>query len=91
MLKCGEKQVGCGWQVADVTRALHSVSRVAGPADGPGLQDVLFNNRKCYVVPPGVVDEIMKRVKAVIEYDRQGGLYLAEMTMTGFTGQGATR
>ena len=41
---------------------------------------MLFNNRKCYVVPPGMVDEIMTRVKPIIEYDRVGGLYLADLT-----------
>ena len=80
--------VGCKWQVADVTKPLHSVSKVTGPADGPGTQDVLFNNQRCVVVPPGVVDEVLKKVKPVAEYLREGGLYTAEMKMTSFAGRG---
>ena len=85
--KCGE--VGCRWQVADVTKALHSVSTVCGPIDHPtGLQDVLFNNRTGYVVPPGVVDEIMKKINPVAEYGREGGLYVADMVVSTFRRQG---
>ncbi len=80
--------VGCKWQVANVTRPLHSVSTITGPYDGPGKQDVLFNNRRCVVVPPGVVDRILKEVNAVAEYERQGNLYLAEMTLSSFARQG---
>ena len=47
-------------------------------------RSVLFNNRKCYVVPPGMVDEIMTRVKPIVEYDRVGGLYLADLTLSSF-------
>ena len=75
---------GCKWQAADVARPLQSVSDTCGPCDGPGVHDVLFNNRKCYVVPPGMVDEIMTRVKPIIEYDRVGGLYLADLTLSSF-------
>ena len=77
--------------MADVTRPLNSVSETCGPADGDGRQDVLFTNKKCYVVPPGVVAEIMKKTKSVVEYDRSGGLYLADIEMSSFIRQGATR
>ena len=80
--------VGCRWQVADVTRPLNSVSMVAGPYEGPGEHDVLFNNKRCVVVPPGIVEEVMKRVKPVAEYPRVGGLYVADMTMSSFTRRG---
>ena len=75
---------GCKWQAADVARPLQSVSDICGPCNGPGVHDVLFNNRKCYVVPPGMVDEIMTRVKPIVEYDRVGGLYLADLTLSSF-------
>ena len=81
-------EVGCNWQLADVSRPLHSVSQVTGPEDGPPKQDVLFNNRKCVVVPPGVVDEILKRVKPVTEYARTGNLYIGEFKMSSFARQG---
>ena len=85
-------EVGCSWNVAEVTRSLNSVSEVTGPFEHPvGYQDVLFNNKTCYVVPPGIVAEIMKRVKPVAEYPREGGLYLAEMTTSSFARQGQDR
>ncbi len=88
MLEGEHGSVGCKWQVADVTRALHSVSRVAGPIEKP-KQDVLFSAGKCVVVAPGIVDKILKSgVKPVAEYKRCGGLYVAEMTMSSFPRQG---
>ena len=50
--------VGCGWQAADVARALHSVSQTTGEPEDP-KQDVLYNASRCVVVPPGVVDYIL--------------------------------
>ena len=38
--------VGCRWDVAYVTRPLHSASPIAGPYGGDGGQDVLFNNKR---------------------------------------------
>ena len=83
--------VGCDWETADVTRPLHSVSQVTGPADDPLKQDVLFTNRKCVVVPPGVVEEILKKVKPIVQHNREGNLYLAEMRMSSFPRQGVSR
>ena len=82
---------GCKWQAADVARPLQSVSDTCGPCDGPGVHDVLFNNRKCYVVLPGLVNEIMTRVKPIVEYDRVGGLYLADLTLSSFGRQDVTQ
>ncbi len=81
--------VGCDWNLADVSRGLNSVSQVAGPMTEPGKQDVLFNNRFCVVVPPGIVDEIIKHVEVVAEYPREGNLYVGEFDMSSFTRQGA--
>ena len=78
-------QVGCGWDAANVTRPLHSISQICGPEEDPvGKQDVLFNNRYGVVVPPGIVDYIMKHVKAAARHDREGNFYLAEMTVSDF-------
>ena len=60
MVQKGYAKIGSRWQCADVTRPLNSVSTVCGPFDGPGVQGVLFNNKTCYVVPPGVVERIMR-------------------------------
>ena len=82
--KCEHGTIRCGWDSVDVTKPLHSVSVVAGPADGPGLQDVLINNKAAYVVPPCIVEEIMGKVRPVAEYEREGALYVADMTVTSF-------
>ena len=81
--------MACGWQVADVTRALHSISKVTGPKElEQGYHEVLFTNKKGVVVPPGFVEEILKRVTPILEYEREGGLYLADITLSSFTRQG---
>ena len=80
--------IGCDWTLADVSRALHSVSTVCGPAGSVGKRDVLFNNNVCVVVPPGIVDAILKLVTPVVEYQRNGNLYTASMTMSSFHRQG---
>ena len=80
--------VGCRWNVAEATRPLHSVSQIAGPYEGTGNHDVLFNNKRCVVVPPGIVDQIMEQVDAVAEYHRDGNLYLSDFTMSDFIRQG---
>ncbi len=80
--------VGCDWELADVARPLHSVSCITGEPEGPGDQDVLFNNRRCVVVPPGVVERILREVTPVMEYKREGNLYLAELTMSAFARPG---
>ena len=81
-------QVGCKWHVADVTRPLHSVSQIAGPYDGAGNADVLFNNRRCVVVSPGVVEAMMQHISPIAEYHRDGNLYLSDFTMSDFVRPG---
>ena len=82
--------VGCTHQLANVSRPLHSVSRTCGPPGGVknAKQDVFFNNDVCVVVPPGIVREILKRAQPVAQYDREGNLYVGEMTMSSFARQG---
>ena len=36
------------------------------------------------LVLPGVVDAVLKQVKPVAEYKREGGLYLGDVTLSGF-------
>ena len=88
MLGSNHGEVACKWQCADVTRARHSIATITGAPEGEGKHDVLFNNKVGVVVPPGFVDEILKHVTPIIEYQREGNLYLAEMTVSGFTRQG---
>ena len=77
-------KVACGWQCANMTCALHSISKVTGPEQGPGIHEVLFTNKRAVVVPAGFVEEILKRVALVFEYQRRGNLYLAEVKLSSF-------
>jgi hypothetical protein len=74
--------------VCEVTRSLHSISQIAGPEDGPGVHDVIFTNKKGVVLPAGLLDEILRKHKPILEYDRKGGLYVAEVKLSSFTRQG---
>ena len=77
--------IGCGWNAADVARPLHAVSQVTGPADhATGKHDVLFNNKRCVVVEPGVVERLLQSIKPIAEYTREGNLYLADMILSPF-------
>ena len=82
--------VSCGWKAADVTRPLHSISKICGPAGGTvnSKQDVLLNNDVCVVVPPGIVAEILKRVTPVASYAREGNPYVGNMVLSSFTRHG---
>ena len=89
ILENSHGKVGCGWELCDVGRALHSVSTVCGPEEMEvGKQDVLFNNKLCVVMPPGIVAAILKRIKPVAEYPREGNLYVGEVVVSSFTRQG---
>jgi hypothetical protein len=82
--------VSCGRKAANVSRPLHSISRIAGPPGGiaNSKQDVLFNNDVCVVVPPGIVAEILKRVTPVAAYAREGNLYVGDVILSSFHRQG---
>ena len=41
---CSHRRGACCWECADMTRALHSISKVTGPESGPGVHEVLFTN-----------------------------------------------
>ena len=84
----GGGEIDCGWDLAEVSRPLHAVSKITGSID-EAKHDVLFNNRTCIVVPPGIVDHVLKYMKPIAEYPRQGNLYQAEMTMAPFGRQGS--
>ena len=77
-----------GTNVCEVSRSLHSISQIAGPEDGPGVHDVIFTNKKGVVLPAGLLDEILKKHEPVLQYDRKGGLYIAEVKLSSFTRQG---
>ena len=91
LMTSADGQVGCGWTAAAVTRPLHSVSTIAGPEDGPGLQDVMFDNTIGVVMPPGLVKLLLKHIRPIARYPRRGGLYVGDFEMSSFTRQGQGR
>ena len=88
--------LGITMQAADVSRALHSVSKIAGDENGDGRHDILFNNKVGIVVPTGVVSAVMQRMKKegktpLATYKRKNGLYVAKFKLrpkAGFTRPG---
>ena len=79
-------EIGCTHQLANVSRPLHSVSKTCGPPGGiqNTKQDALFNTDVCVVVPPGIAAEVLKWVTPIAKYDREGNMYVGEMTMSCF-------
>ena len=89
MPQCKGSKVSCAWQASDVDRALHSVANVCGPNGAGNLtQDALFDNDVCVVMPPGVANEIVQRIKPIMQYEREGDLYIADLEMSRFHRQG---
>ena len=85
-------RVSCAWQASDVNRALHSVAKVCGPkCAGNAKPDVLFDNDVCVVGTPGVVKAILKRMEPVMQHEREGNLYVAELTMSSSPRPGQAR
>ena len=78
---------GCKWKLADVVRPLHAVVKITGTKEEP-KQDVLFTAGRAVVVPAGVVEQILKTVRPLMQYNREGDLYIAKLTMSGFPRQG---
>ena len=78
----------CDWSLAEVSRPLHSVSKMCGQIEAP-KHDVLFNAARCVVVPAGVVERVLQHISPLLEYKRKGGLYVAKMKVSGFARQGA--
>jgi len=89
-----ENQSECLFNVADVTRNIHSTGQICD-------QDfeVLYTKKGCVVVPANFLSVHVTEQSAVARYPREnGGLYVAEFTMRaprdrsdspGFTRQGA--
>ena len=84
-------KVGCAWTACAVTRPLHSASKIAGLEDGPGLQELMFDNHVGVVLPPGLVKILLKHIKLVARYPRCGRLYEGDFEMSSFTRQGQAR
>ena len=70
----------------EVVRLLHAVSKITGTVEAP-KHDVLFTAGRAVVVPHGVVKNLLKKEKPLIQYDREGGLFVAKKTVSTFAGQ----
>ena len=62
------------FQVADVCRPLHSVSRICDTG-----HEFLFTETEGIVVPKGTFAHLLANVVAVARYPRENGVYVAEM------------
>jgi hypothetical protein len=91
LLQNEDTKVGCGWTACAVTRPLQSVTKIAGPEIGPGVQDVMFNNRIGVVMPPGLLNMLLKHIKPVAKYPRRGNLYVGDFEVSSFPRPGPAR
>ena len=69
-----ESRVKGSFEVANVTKPLHSVSRICDNKKG-----MLFTNGEAVVVPEGSLSKFLGSLKVVARYPRKGGLYFAKM------------
>ena len=62
--------------------------KVTGTVEAP-KHDVLFTAGRAVVVLHGHVESILRSVKLFMQYDRRSDLFVAKLTVFGFTRQGA--
>ena len=92
-------ELGGSFQVADVSRPLHSTSQICDSESRrcPEGHEVLFTRKTSIVVPAGALSRFLKHCRKIAEYPRKGGLYVAKMKLktpkpeSSFTRQGAGR
>ena len=61
----------CGWSVAVVVRPLHAVCKLTGTLQEL-KHDVLFTAGRAVVVPHGMVENVLKTGKLLMQYNRKG-------------------
>ena len=83
-------RVDCDWSVGEVTRPLHAVCKLTGTVAAP-KHDVLFTAGRAVVVPHGHVEDLLTKVRPLMQYDRKGDLFVAKLTMSTFARQITTR
>ncbi len=74
LIQEGGNKVGGSFQVADVTRPLHSTGKICDEN-----KEVLFTKGVATVVPEGALSRFLGTVWHIAEYRRNGGLYLTKM------------
>ena len=67
--------VGNIFQVADVCRPLHSVSKVCDAG-----HEWLFTATEAVVIPAGALSKFLQSLDVLAKYPREGGLYVATFT-----------
>ena len=73
-----KNQMECDYNVADVTRTLHSTGQVCDHDF-----EVLYTKLGCAVVPEGILSQYLQEQDVVAKYPRKGGgLYVAEFLVT---------
>ena len=81
----------CEWSAAEVARFLLAVVKLSGTIEGP-KQHILFCAGKAVFAPVDVVDKVLKSIKPLLQYDRKGDLFIAELTVSAGSPQpGPTR
>ena len=66
------------FQVADVVRPLHSVSKICDGVDEKH-HEMLYTREAGYVVPEGTLSRFLANINVIARYPRRGGLYVAKM------------
>ena len=78
-----ETVISGSFHVADVTRPLHSTSRICDSVSKscPAGHEVLYTKGEAVVVPEGSFSRFLGQVRRVATYKRTGGLYVARMKL----------
>jgi hypothetical protein len=74
LIQEGGNVVDGSFNVADVTRPLHSTGKICDES-----KEVLFTKGEATVVPAGALSQFLGAVRHIAKYKRDGGLYLAKM------------
>jgi len=68
------KVIGSTFQIANVVRPLHSVSKICDEK-----HDMLFTATGATVVPAGTLSKFLASLKGSVTYQRKGGLYVTKV------------
>ena len=67
-------------------RPFHAVCKLTSSVEAP-KPDVLFTAGRAVVVPHGHAEDLLKKVKALMQYDRRGDFFVAKLIMSTFARQ----
>jgi hypothetical protein len=68
------KTIGSIFQIANVVRPLHSVSKICDEK-----LEMLFTATEATVVPAGTLSKFLASIKGTVKYHRKGGLYVTKV------------